>query len=467
VETADEDLAGTPGSDVGPDQSVLVVAAEGPDEPAPAEAPPVDDVPGPPVAPVAPDISSEMLAALLPYLQEAVMVVRENWRVVANLAPPQGLSDRPRRVGTHVMSHLHPDDALRLFERGSEGFLAAPGWTTRTTARVQQRDGSFEPYDITIHNRRDDPVIDGMVICSRRSATSEEASSTASTAIRVEMFAELLPIGVAVLSPKGQPLFANPVAAELLGTELEPLCKGRLMDVLAEVDRCRVAETIAELAGKPGRRRLLLDPNQEGRRLELDLGSGQPTGTGGPQLVIATISDVTQGYAREQQLEHRANHDGLTGLANRTWLLDHLHDRIERGDELVVAFLDLDRFKSVNDRLGHVAGDAVLAAVGAGLRDCLHDGEVAVRVGGDEFVIVSSGLTDDGVADLDQRIRLAVATVPAARRQQVGASVGVVRSVADDEPKALLRRADAAMYGEKRRTDRRDPNASVLAAAPD
>lgn len=417
---------------------------------------PTDEVPGPLVTAMTPDIEPEMLAALLPYLEQSVMVVRKDFEVVANLSPPDGIGDRPRRVGTHAMSHLHPDDALRLFEVASEALLAEPGWRLTTTARVQQRNGSFARYDITVHNRRDDPVIDGMVVCARRSAV-EEVTVAAPAAIRVEMFAELLPIGVAVLSQQGHPLFANLVAAELLGTDLETLCAGVLMDVVADGDRSRVAATIAELSAHPGRRRLLLDPNDEGRRLELDLGSGQPTGSGGLQLVIAAIFDVTHGYAREQQLEHRANHDGLTGLANRAWLVEHLHQRIELGDDLVVAFLDLDRFKSVNDRLGHVAGDAVLVAVAAGLRDCLHDGEVATRVGGDEFVIVSGALDDDRMADFDQRLRLAVATVPAARRQHVGVSAGVVRSVPGDEPWTLLRRADTAMYQEKRRADRRGP----------
>lgn len=396
------------------------------------------------------EMPRDLLAELLPFLGESVMVVREGWEVAANLTPPGGITGRPRMPGTHAMTNLHPDDALRLFDIGTEAFRTDPGWTGTTSARIQQPDGTFERYEVVIHNRRDHPVIRGMVVCTRRWVGAGDASAGL-PGIRADALVDLLPVGVVVVSPTGKAVFANAVAAELLGTEVEPLCAGLLVDALAEVDRPALSSTIRELAAGPARRRLELAANDEGRLLELDLVSGEPADEVGVQLVIVTIADVTHRNTREQQLEHRANHDGLTGLANRAWLLDHLHERIERSDPLVLAFIDLDRFKAVNDRLGHVAGDAVLAAVGAGLEGCLHPGEVAARVGGDEFVIVSSGLDDDALADFDQRIRLAVATVPAARRQRVGVSVGLARSVEGDEPWALLRRADSAMYDEKRR----------------
>lgn len=408
------------------------------------------------------DPSPEMVRALLPYLEESVMVVRDEWEVAANLTPPRGLTGRPRGVGSHAMTFLHPDDALRLFEWGMAAFRAEPGWSGVTTARVQQPDGSFKQFDLTIHNRRDHPVINGLVVSSRRShREADQASDGIGQGIRAETLAELLPIGVAVLSPLGTTLFANAVAAELLGSEVEDLCAGLLTDVVAPEDRSRLSAIIADLAARPGRERLRLAPGDEGRLIELKLVSHEDGGPAETALVIATVQDLTHRLAREQQLVHRANHDPLTGLANRAWLLDHLHERLVTGEPMTVAYVDLDRFKSVNDRLGHLAGDAVLAAVATGLDGCLHPGEVAARVGGDEFVIVSGVLDDNQLADFSQRIHLAVATVPAARRQRVGVSVGLARSSPDDEPWGLLRRADAAMYGEKRRVDRRSGSAGA------
>lgn len=405
------------------------------------------------------DLSPEMVAALVPYLEESVVVVREEWEVAAYLTPPHGLSGRYRGVGSHAMSHLHPDDALRLFEWGTAAYRAEPGWSGTTAARLRQTDGSFGRFVLTIHNCRDHPVIRGMVVSTRRWSGDVDPDSVGiGPGIGAETLAELLPIGLAVLSPLGKPVFANPVAAELLGADLADLRAGLLADVVAPEDRSRVSAVIAELATRAGRARLQLTPGDEGRLIELELVSREPGAQTDTTLVIVTVQDVTHRFVRERQLEHQANHDPLTGLANRAWLLDHLHERMEAGDDLVVAFVDLDRFKAVNDRLGHLAGDAVLAAVASGLEACLHPGEVAARVGGDEFVIVSGALADDLLADFSQRIHLAVATVPAARRQRVGVSVGMARSVAEDEPWGLLRRADAAMYAEKRRVDRRsDP----------
>ncbi|MBA3283177.1 MAG: sensor domain-containing diguanylate cyclase [Acidimicrobiia bacterium] len=364
------------------------------------------------------------------------------------------------------MTFLHPDDALRLFEWGVAAFQAEPGWSGTTTARIQQPDGSFKRFDLTIYNRRDHPVINGLVVSSRRAPDEvDRAIDGIDQGIRAETLADLLPIGVAVLSPLGMTLFANAVAAELLGSEVEDLCAGLLTDVVAPEDRSRLSAIIADLAARPGRERLRLAPGDEGRLVELELVSREPGGPAETALVIATVQDVTHSLAREQQLVHRANHDPLTGLANRAWLLDHLHERLVTGDPMTVAYVDLDRFKAVNDRLGHLAGDAVLSAVAAGLTGCLHRGEVVARVGGDEFVIVSGVLDDHQLADFSQRIHLAVATVPAARRQRVGVSVGMARSSPDDEPWGLLRRADAAMYGEKRRVDRRSGSAGAELAS--
>ncbi|OZM81496.1 bifunctional diguanylate cyclase/phosphodiesterase [Pseudonocardia sp. MH-G8] len=166
---------------------------------------------------------------------------------------------------------------------------------------------------------------------------------------------------------------------------------------------------------------------------------------------------------REVQLHHLAFHDPLTGLANRALFLDRLEHALERaersGQSVSVAFLDLDGFKSVNDTLGHAAGDALLTGVATRLRGELRGSDTLARLGGDEFaVLVEQG--DD--ATVVARRLLAALGTPIhvdGRSVEVGASIGVagVEAGQDTSPgtraatraATLLHRADLAMYAVK------------------
>jgi len=120
---------------------------------------------------------------------------------------------------------------------------------------------------------------------------------------------------------------------------------------------------------------------------------------------------------------------------------------------VALVFIDLDDFKGVNDRHGHIAGDAVLATVGRRLADLVRPQDVVARYGGDEFLMLCDGLTDDAAAVVAQRIAVALAAPMELANGQVlsiSASVGVAASVADHgQFEALLEAADAAMYRSK------------------
>lgn len=149
----------------------------------------------------------------------------------------------------------------------------------------------------------------------------------------------------------------------------------------------------------------------------------------------------------------RALHDGLTGLANRSLLLDHLAlglARARRSDEPVtVLFLDLDRFRGVNDVLGHDAGDAVLRAVGTALVATVRPSDTVARLAVDQFVVVCEGVALDVVPELVDRLRWAVACAWAGELP-ITSSVGVARSVAGESAEQLLARAGDAMREVKR-----------------
>lgn len=169
-------------------------------------------------------------------------------------------------------------------------------------------------------------------------------------------------------------------------------------------------------------------------------------------------SEISERQKIQQKLLHMASHDALTGLPNRVWFMDCLIQALERfkSDQtykFAILFMDCDRFKMVNDSLGHLVGDHVLISVARRLQSCLRSSEVLARFGGDEFAIMIDRIEDIQIAiNLAQKIQNSL-TWPFHWNQQeifLNASIGIVFSTPDyQEPEQLLRDADIAMYGAK------------------
>ena len=179
----------------------------------------------------------------------------------------------------------------------------------------------------------------------------------------------------------------------------------------------------------------------------------RPMGCGG---WVTTHEDITEQRKAEAQIAYMAHHDALTGLPNRTLMrlrLDEALAHIHRGDALSVLCLDLDRFKEVNDTLGHAVGDGLLKAIAERLKGCIRDTDTVGRVSGDEFVIVQSPtrLPAEAMA-LAKRIVEVMAEpfVLFGHQVMVGASVGIATAPDDGtDPEQLLRSADLALYRAK------------------
>ncbi len=175
-----------------------------------------------------------------------------------------------------------------------------------------------------------------------------------------------------------------------------------------------------------------------------------------------SFADVTEQHTRYQRLVHRATHDHVTGLPNRAHILDLVTDALETGGHRLgaVLFIDLDKFKRVNDAFGHHAGDAVLRVAAERLRKTLRPDDVIGRVGGDEFVALLAGPIEPAEADvvavrlqgaLSQPIFLGGDGDGTRDPSCISASIGVV-SVRPGEQRAaaeILHDADLAMYRAK------------------
>ena len=173
---------------------------------------------------------------------------------------------------------------------------------------------------------------------------------------------------------------------------------------------------------------------------------------------VATGKDITERVETQKQLQYLAHHDALTGLPNRTLLidrLDHAFAQARRAERLVaVLFLDLDRFKTINDSLGHGAGDALLKAVADRLQRCVRKSDSIARLGGDEFTIVLEGVKDvREVIIVAEKILEAIARPISIEGHEVfvTTSIGVTLFPIDDEDvETVLKHADTAMYRAKK-----------------
>ncbi len=209
---------------------------------------------------------------------------------------------------------------------------------------------------------------------------------------------------------------------------------GELVEARMELVRRRVAHVFERTR-----------PN--GTTLEI---RGVPLADGG---FVTTYLDVTEQRRNQALVAHLAHHDILTGLPNRALFLDRLQQalaRVKRGSRLAVHFIDLDRFKPVNDKFGHAAGDAVLKAIATRLLGVVRETDTVARFGGDEFVVLQADIeTPANAAALARRIVEAAGRAIEIGGQTVAAGASAGIAIAPDDgidAGELLRKADLALY---------------------
>jgi diguanylate cyclase (GGDEF)-like protein/PAS domain S-box-containing protein len=271
---------------------------------------------------------------------------------------------------------------------------------------------------------------------------------------RYRLLVELSPEAILVQSD-GRIVYANPAAANLFSAESADTLLGfgvadfvhpdHRENFLARENHLRENQQSNLKAEKFVR--------LDGQVRDVEVVLASVTYGGRPATQMLT-RDITERRRAEEQLLHDAFHDSLTGLPNRALFIDHLklavdHCRRRRGYLFAVLFIDLDRFKVINDSLGHLVGDELLSAISHRLEICLRDGDTIARLGGDEFTILLDGIKDysdaQRVAERVQEVLEQPFTL-AGRELFVTASVGIKYSGGGEQPEDLLRDADTAMY---------------------
>ena len=256
--------------------------------------------------------------------------------------------------------------------------------------------------------------------------------------------------------------YQSPSISHVLGYEPEPLVGSRFLELIHPEDGERVLRHLDELVLDPtvhpeGIEFRVLHRDGTWREVETlwtDLSPDPEVGG-----IVLNTRDVTERKVSERQLTHQALHDSITGLANRALFRDrveHALARQQRDDRPVaVLLMDIDDFKTINDSLGHAAGDLVLAEVGARLKGCLRAADTAARLGGDEFAMLLEDSGYSRAAEVADRVMKNLGMAIDVEGKDVFIRVSIGIAIGDEDRKGgagaddLLRNADVAMYTAK------------------
>jgi diguanylate cyclase (GGDEF)-like protein/PAS domain S-box-containing protein len=265
---------------------------------------------------------------------------------------------------------------------------------------------------------------------------------------------------IVVLDEQGTILFHSPSFALGPGAPFEGALGQNAFNYIHPDDQPRIQRALGELMSEPGGIRsveLRLKQDDGSWRYYDTIGTNQLDNPAVNGIVI-TAHDVTERKELEQRLNWQALHDPLTKLPNRSLLLndlEHALARIERTDETIaLLYLDLDGFKTINDSLGHPAGDQFLILIGERLRATVRVGETVARLGGDEFTVLLEGLSDPADAErAADRILAALSSTVYLGNQPLTISTSIGISIATNHATTaedMLSEADTALYAAKR-----------------
>lgn len=320
-----------------------------------------------------------------------------------------------------------------------------------TVTPVHDTDGSIVVLLAELHDLADRRRAEAIIAATNRALTEAESIFRA----MAEHTSDL----VCLHEPDGTFTYVSPSARRLLDRDPASLVGTHPRD-LVDPDSVEALEGALADAARRG-----TEPTRVPLRLRHRNGSHRwfetvvtpiLDETGGLRQLQSSSRDITEQKRTEHDLIRLAFHDELTGLPNRALLLDRLEQALAVSRRTLqpvgVLFIDLDGFKTVNDTLGHAAGDAALLAVAERLRAIVRPGDTLARFGGDEFVMLCSGTDGARGATAVARRILEALNEPfhlEGREVRLGASIGIATSVGTADPLQLVEQADTAMYEAK------------------
>jgi diguanylate cyclase (GGDEF)-like protein/PAS domain S-box-containing protein len=365
-------------------------------------------------------------------------------------------------VGHLSLEFIHQDDHELAVDNWMS-MLSSREPASRVRLRHRHRDGSWVWLEITNHNMLEDPKY-GYVVAEMVNISEEMAAHEALRAREqlLERLAEALPVGVVQVDADGRVVYTNNRLHVILGVPQATTLDEQMAAVLSD-DRSGLSDAFDAVLNSrldsDLEVRLEMRPQDEDKAVRrcmfslraLTAKTGEVTGA------IVCVTDVTESARLRDELHMRATFDDITRCHNRASTMTALQTLLSDTGTVsrpAVIFVDLDRFKEVNDKLGHAAGDELLSVVGRRLLRAVRADDIVGRIGGDEFLVIRPGITDTGQAmatanRLAETFRREVRIK--AGHLQCRASIGVAWSSEPElDAECLVAMADAAMYEAKR-----------------